>query len=75
MDGYGDWELAVVYEDGDGDWMLVGDVPWEYAPSLKLHCHYILDDCTGVKMIGSLTNAQCTCLVWFAGCSCPRARG
>jgi auxin-responsive protein IAA len=29
MDGYGDWEHAVVYEDGDGDWMLVGDVPWE----------------------------------------------
>ncbi|KAL6656373.1 hypothetical protein ACP70R_007199 [Stipagrostis hirtigluma subsp. patula] len=29
MDGYGAWEHAVVYEDGDGDWMLVGDVPWE----------------------------------------------
>ncbi|PWZ15957.1 Auxin-responsive protein IAA26 [Zea mays] len=29
MDGYGEWEHAVVYEDGDGDWMLVGDVPWE----------------------------------------------
>lgn len=29
MDGYGQWEHAVVYEDGDGDWMLVGDVPWE----------------------------------------------
>uniref|UniRef100_A0ACD5Y2W7 Uncharacterized protein n=2 Tax=Avena sativa TaxID=4498 RepID=A0ACD5Y2W7_AVESA len=29
MDGYGHWEHAVVYEDGDGDWMLVGDVPWE----------------------------------------------
>uniref|UniRef100_R7W6W2 Auxin-responsive protein n=1 Tax=Aegilops tauschii TaxID=37682 RepID=R7W6W2_AEGTA len=25
MDGYGQWEHAVVYEDGDGDWMLVGD--------------------------------------------------
>ncbi|KAK1601005.1 hypothetical protein QYE76_018345 [Lolium multiflorum] len=25
MDGYGVWEHAVVYEDGDGDWMLVGD--------------------------------------------------
>jgi auxin-responsive protein IAA len=20
---------AVTYEDGDGDWLLVGDVPWE----------------------------------------------
>ncbi|KAL6601319.1 hypothetical protein ACP70R_007200 [Stipagrostis hirtigluma subsp. patula] len=29
MDGYGAWEHAVVYEDGDGDWMLVGDVPWD----------------------------------------------
>ncbi|KAL6846003.1 hypothetical protein ACP4OV_023451 [Aristida adscensionis] len=29
MDGYGTWEHAVVYEDGDGDWMLVGDVPWD----------------------------------------------
>ncbi|CAN6205248.1 unnamed protein product [Urochloa humidicola] len=29
MDGYGEWEHAVVYEDGDGDWMLVGDVPWQ----------------------------------------------
>jgi auxin-responsive protein IAA len=29
MDGYGAWDHAVVYEDGDGDWMLVGDVPWE----------------------------------------------
>jgi auxin-responsive protein IAA len=29
MDGYSEWEHAVVYEDGDGDWMLVGDVPWE----------------------------------------------
>ncbi|WVZ65651.1 hypothetical protein U9M48_014979 [Paspalum notatum var. saurae] len=25
MDGYSEWEHAVVYEDGDGDWMLVGD--------------------------------------------------
>jgi len=50
MDGYGDWELAVVYEDGDGDWMLVGDVPWEYAPSLKLQCHYIIWT-IGVEMV------------------------
>ncbi|XP_062194589.1 auxin-responsive protein IAA26-like isoform X2 [Phragmites australis] len=36
MDGHGPWEHAVVYEDGDGDWMLVGDVPWEmFAPSCK----------------------------------------
>lgn len=27
---------AVTYEDGDGDWMLVGDVPWEaFAKSVK----------------------------------------
>lgn len=22
-------EYAITYEDRDGDWMLVGDVPWE----------------------------------------------
>lgn len=22
-------EFAPIYEDKDGDWMLVGDVPWE----------------------------------------------
>ncbi|CAI0559270.1 unnamed protein product [Linum tenue] len=26
--------LCHVYEDKDGDWMLVGDVPWEYVPFL-----------------------------------------
>ncbi|KAF7093916.1 hypothetical protein CFC21_096291 [Triticum aestivum] len=27
---------AVAYEDGDGDWMLVGDVPWEdFSQSAK----------------------------------------
>ncbi|XP_037462824.1 auxin-responsive protein IAA20-like [Triticum dicoccoides] len=27
---------AVIYEDGDGDWMLVGDVPWEeFSKSAK----------------------------------------
>ncbi|XP_006656684.1 auxin-responsive protein IAA20-like [Oryza brachyantha] len=27
---------AVTYEDGEGDWMLVGDVPWEaFAKSVK----------------------------------------
>lgn len=29
-DDHGDAAGPVVtYEDGDGDWMLVGDVPWE----------------------------------------------
>jgi auxin-responsive protein IAA len=24
-------EFVLTYEDKDGDWMLVGDVPWEYV--------------------------------------------
>ncbi|CAO2826542.1 unnamed protein product [Amaranthus hypochondriacus] len=28
-DGYNGSEFAPTYEDKDGDWMLVGDVPWE----------------------------------------------
>jgi auxin-responsive protein IAA len=28
-DGYKGSEYAPTYEDKDGDWMLVGDVPWE----------------------------------------------
>lgn len=29
-------EYVPTYEDKDGDWMLVGDVPWEYVP----HFHW-----------------------------------
>lgn len=28
-EGYNGSEFAPTYEDKDGDWMLVGDVPWE----------------------------------------------
>lgn len=34
VDGSGEYTL--VYEDNDGDKMLVGDVPWQWA-SYKLH--------------------------------------
>ncbi|KAK1621312.1 hypothetical protein QYE76_026829 [Lolium multiflorum] len=35
-DGRGAAGLVVTYEDADGDWMLVGDVPWEdFARSVK----------------------------------------
>lgn len=27
----GSSEFSLTYEDKDGDWMLVGDVPWGYA--------------------------------------------
>lgn len=34
--GCGTASLVVTYEDADGDWMLVGDVPWEdFARSVK----------------------------------------
>lgn len=26
-------ECVPIYEDKDGDWMLAGDVPWEYVSS------------------------------------------
>ena len=26
-------DVVTTYEDKDGDWMLVGDVPWEYVTS------------------------------------------
>lgn len=28
-EGYNGSEYAPTYEDKDGDWMLVGDVPWK----------------------------------------------
>lgn len=30
-EGYKGSEFVPTYEDKDGDWMLVGDVPWEYV--------------------------------------------
>lgn len=27
----GSSEFVLTYEDKEGDWMLVGDVPWRYA--------------------------------------------
>ncbi|CAI0559268.1 unnamed protein product [Linum tenue] len=34
MDVVNSSEYVPSYEDKDGDWMLVGDVPWEYVPFL-----------------------------------------
>ena len=28
-------DYVLTYEDKDGDWMLVGDVPWEYVSFFK----------------------------------------
>jgi len=28
LEGCNDSDYAITYEDKDGDWMLVGDVPW-----------------------------------------------
>ncbi|KAL4383519.1 hypothetical protein GQ457_15G023310 [Hibiscus cannabinus] len=35
-EGYNGSDYAPTYEDKDGDWMLVGDVPWEYNVHLLL---------------------------------------
>lgn len=32
MDLLNSSEYVPSYEDKDGDWMLVGDVPWEWVP-------------------------------------------
>lgn len=32
----GSSEFVLTYEDKEGDWMLVGDVPWEYVLHLLL---------------------------------------
>ncbi|KAJ0454028.1 putative transcription factor interactor and regulator AUX-IAA family [Helianthus annuus] len=34
-DGYKGSEFAPTYQDKDGDWMLVGDVPWEKKKKKK----------------------------------------
>ena len=31
----GSSEFVLTYEDKDGDWMLVGDVPWRYVSPLS----------------------------------------
>lgn len=36
LDGSSDFVLT--YEDKDGDWMLVGDVPWEYVLNYLCIC-------------------------------------
>lgn len=34
LDGSSDY--IITYQDKDGDWMLVGDVPWQYVFALNL---------------------------------------
>lgn len=38
----GSSEFVLTYEDKDGDWMLVGDVPWGYVPFTQ-YDHFVLD--------------------------------
>jgi hypothetical protein len=37
-EGYKGSEYAPTYEDKDGDWMLVGDVPWDKVLTLFCVC-------------------------------------
>lgn len=41
LDGSSDFVLT--YEDKDGDWMLVGDVPWGYVISIRFSVYVICD--------------------------------
>lgn len=46
----GSSELALTYEDREGDWMLVGDVPWGYAAFccyIPLHSEFS-ENCCGL---------------------------
>lgn len=43
LDGSSDFVLT--YEDKEGDWMLVGDVPWEYVSLSTLFCINKYIDC------------------------------
>lgn len=38
LDGSSDFVLT--YEDKEGDWMLVGDVPWEYVLNYSVFTFY-----------------------------------
>lgn len=44
MDLLNSSEYVPSYEDKDGDWMLVGDVPWQYVltthPIISLYYYY-----------------------------------
>ena len=47
----GSSELALTYEDREGDWMLVGDVPWGYAAFccyIPLHSEFS-ENCYGIS--------------------------
>lgn len=39
----GSAEFVLTYEDKEGDWMLVGDVPWGYVKIYYIHTQYIDD--------------------------------
>lgn len=36
------FEYVIIYEDKDRDWMLVGDVPWQYV---YITLHYVIIFC------------------------------
>ncbi|CAF1922095.1 unnamed protein product [Brassica oleracea] len=43
-------DYVLTYEDKDGDWMLVGDVPWEFNYSDKIYIMFI-DVCKKLKIM------------------------
>lgn len=48
----GSSEFALTYEDREGDWMLVGDVPWGYAAFccyIPLHTEFS-ENCCGISI-------------------------
>src|SRR5436189_251893 len=53
LDGSSDF--ALTYEDKDGDWMLVGDVPWGYDAHLNSMFYSII-----IRLI------ECTCVFMSA---------
>jgi len=42
MDLVNSWDYVPSYEDKDGDWMLVGDVPWPYVFFFSLINYHLI---------------------------------
>lgn len=62
LDGSSDFVLT--YEDREGDWMLVGDVPWGYATKNLANIFYTLESDSMLRWfssMGEMLTVSCFC--------------
>lgn len=68
-------DVVTTYEDKDGDWMLVGDVPWEYVtsfftpdllPYLRPHDQNVIKRGVDLSFFRWLINYPAGCLLLHA---------